>query len=165
MRPFLLVPVLVVALAGCSPANPDAELAEDIEAVIAEANDDDAGGVRDKVDELLQTISRLGGTGQLTPGREAELRALALAVLENVELLDAEPSPSPSPSPPPSPSPSPSPSPKPPPPPPPPPPSPSPSPTEDEEEEEEKEKPSEDPSPGPGKGKGNDKSPLIILPT
>ncbi len=159
MRPFLLVPVLVVALAGCSSANPDAELADDIEAVIAEANDSDAGGVRDTVDELLQTIRRLGGTGQLTPAREAELNALALAVLENVELLDAEPSPSPSPSP--SPPPSRSPSPKPPPPPPPPSPSPSPSPTEEEEDE----KPSEEPSPSPGKGKGNDKSPLIILPT
>ncbi len=157
MRPFLLVPVLVIALAGCSSANPDAELTDDIEAVIAEANDSDAGGVRDTVDELLQTISRLGGTGQLTPAREAELKALALAVLENVELLDAEPSPSPSPSR----SPSPSPSPKPPPPPPPPPPRPSPSPTEEEEEE----KPSEQPSPSPDKGKGNDKSPLIILPT
>lgn len=159
MRPFLLVPVLVVALAGCSSANPDAELADDIEAVIAEANDNDAGGVRDKVDELLQTISRLGGTGKLTPAREAELKALALAVLENVELLDAEPSPSPSPSLSPPPSPSPSPSPKPPPPP--PPPSPSPSPTEEEDEEEEK--PSEAPSPSPGKGKN--KSPLIIIPT
>jgi len=153
MRPFLLVPVLVVALAGCSSANPDADLADDIEAVIAEANDNDAGGVRDKVDELLQTISRLGGTGKLTPAREAELKALALAVLENVELLDAEPSPSPSPSL--SRSPSPLPSPK--------PPSPSPSPTE--EDDEEKEKPSEEPSPSPGKGKGNDRSPIIILPS
>jgi outer membrane biosynthesis protein TonB len=145
--------VLVVALAGCSSANPDAELADDIEAVIAEANDNDAGGVRDKVDVLLQTIRRLGGTGQLRPAREAELNALALAVLDNVELLDAKPSPSPSPSPLPSRSPSPSPKP------PPPSPSPSPSPTEEEEEEE----PSEQPSPSPGKGK--DKSPLIILPT
>ena len=149
---------LAVTLAGCSAADPDTELAADTEAVIAAANDGDSGGVRDKVDELLQTISSLGGTGKLTPAREAELRTLALAVLENVALLDAQPSPSaipsPSPSPSPRPSPSPSPSPR-------PSPSPSPSPTEEEDDDE---SPSPAPSP-PGKGKGNDKSPIIILPT
>lgn len=152
--------VLAVTLAGCSSPDPEVALADDVEAVIAEANDKDSGGVRDKVDELLQTISRLGGTGKLTPAREAELKALALSVLENVDLLDAEPSPPPSPSPSPSPArPSPSPSPSPPPPPPPPPsPSPSPSPTEDDDDDDE----SPSPSPSP-KGKG--KSPLIIVPS
>lgn len=125
---------LAVTLAGCSAADPDAELATDVEAVIAAANDRDSGGVREQVDELLQTISSLGGTGRLTPAREAELRTLALAVLENVALLDAQPSPSPVPSPSLSPSPSPRPS-RPPAPSPRPSPSPSPSPAEAEKED------------------------------
>ncbi len=156
LRSLPVAVLLAATLAGCSSADPEAALAEDVEAVIAEANDKDSRGVRDTVDELLQTISRLGGTGQLTPTREAELRALALGVLENVPLLDAQPSPSPTPSPSakPSPSPSPSPSPK-------PSPSPSPSPTEKDDDDDDDESPS--PSPEPGKGK--DKSPLIIIPS
>ncbi len=161
LRSLLVVPVLVISLAGCSSANPDVELNDDVEAVIGAANDEDSSGVRGAVDDLLNTISALGGTGRLAPAREAELRALALAVLDDVELLDAEPSPAPSPSPSPSPRPSPSPSPSPPPPPPSPSPSPSPSPTEEEEDDE-----SPSPSPSPtGKGKGNDKSPIIVVPS
>lgn len=154
LRSIPVAVALAVTLVGCSPADPEAALAEDVEAVIAEANDKDSRGVRDTVDELLQTISRLGGTGKLTPAREAELRALALGVLENVALLDAQPSPSPSPSPPAKPTPSPTPKPS---------PSPSPSPTEKDDDDDDDKPPS--PSPEPGKGKGNDKSPLIILPS
>jgi len=157
LRSIPVILCLAVTLAGCSAADPETEVAADVEAVIAEANDRDSGGVRDQVDELLQTISSLGGSGKLTRAREAELNTLALAVLENVALLDAQPSPSPSPSLPPSPSPSPRPSPSPSPSPR-PSPSPSPSPTEDDDDA--------SPSPSPSSpGKGKDRSPIIIIPS
>lgn len=112
--PVVVLIVAVLALASCS-SDPQAQLRGDVERVIATANDEDAGALRGAAQDLLSTISKLGGTGKLASARESELRQLTLAVLANAGLLDAEPSPSPvqtseAPSPSPSPSPSPEPS-------------------------------------------------------
>jgi hypothetical protein len=124
-------PLLALVLTGCSsPTDPDAELRAGVNDVISAANDGKTAGLRSEADALLRTISRLGGSGELSAGREAELRTLVLAILGKAGQLDPSPSPAPSPPPSPSrpPSPSPSPSPSPPrSPSPPPPPSPAPS--------------------------------------
>lgn len=142
---------LTLGLAGCSTADPEAQLRSDVSEVIAAGNSEDTAELRGKAQELLSTISALGGSGRITSAREAQLRELTLAVLRGADQLEVEPSappspsPTPSPTPPPSPSPSPSPSPT-------PPPSPSASPTPDDDDDE--------PTPEPSKpGKSPKASP------
>ncbi len=144
MKRSLALPALLlcVVLSGCAAADPEAELRGRTQDVLDAANREDTAALRDSAQDLLSTISKLGGSGKLTPSREEELRKLTLAILEDAGLLDVAEVPSPAPtsaapkiSPKASPSPSPSPLPPPPPPspspsPPPPPPPPSPSPTE-----------------------------------
>ena len=131
----LAVPLSLVVLTGCS-GEPRAQLRGDVAAITLAANDRDADAVRDEVEDLLSTIRAQIASGDLDRAEGDRLRAIALRIAENADLLAPEESPSPSPSPEDSPSPSPSPSPEESPTPE-PSPSPEPSPTEDEDEEEE----------------------------
>ncbi len=150
---------LTLGLAGCSNADPEAQLRSDVSEVIAAGNSEDTAELRGKAQELLSTISALGGSGQITSAREAQLRELTLAVLRGADQLEVlpsapaspTPSPSPSPTPPPSPTPSPSPSPT-------PPPSPSASPTPKDDKGEPTPEPSK-----PGKSPKGSPSPVIEL--
>ena len=151
MKRSLALPavLLCVVLSGCAASDPEAELRGKTQDVLDAANRKDTSGLRDSAQDLLSTISQLGGSGKLTPSREEELRKLTLAILEDAGLLDVTEVPSPAPTsaaPKVSPKASPSPSPSPLPPPPPPSPSPSPSPPP--------------PSPSPTESKG----PKIKLP-
>lgn len=95
MRALLLAPVAALVLTGCSTADPQAELRGDVESVTLAANDGDAGGVRDAVEELLSTIRRQVVANELSREKGEALRAIALRIAENAGLLDPEPSPSP----------------------------------------------------------------------
>ena len=87
MRRFLVVPLLALALAGCA-ADPSATLRGDVEAVIGAANGNDAGAVHSAVDSLIATISEQRAANDLTTGRAAELRELALAVQRGADALE-----------------------------------------------------------------------------
>lgn len=110
MRQVWLLPAVALVLTGCS-AEPRAELRGDVEAITLAANDGDADGVREGVEELLSTIRRQVVENDLSREEGEALRALALRIAENAGLLDPEPSPTEVPSPTEEPSPTPEPSP------------------------------------------------------
>ncbi len=96
MRALWLVPVLALALTACG-GEPKAELRGDVESVTLAANDGDAEGVRDAVEDLLSTIRRQVANNELARDEGERLRAIALRIAESADLLDPEPTPSPTP--------------------------------------------------------------------
>lgn len=134
MRRLWLVPALVLVLAGCGSDDPRAQLRGEVADVTSAANLGDPDALREEVEELLALVRRQVTDRKLSLEEGESLRAIALRIAENADLVAPEPAPSPSeeePSPEPSPSPSPEPSPSPS-----PEPSPEPEPSEEPEEEE-----------------------------
>lgn len=138
MRRLWLVPALALVLAGCGSDDPRAQLRGEVADVTSAANLGDPDALREEVEELLALVRRQVTDRKLSLEEGESLRAIALRIAENADLVAPEPAPSPAeeePSPEPSPSPSPEPSPS---------PSPEPSP-EPEPSEEPEEEPSEEP--------------------
>ena len=52
---LLALPLGLLLLTGCA-SSPEAEVREDVRAVLAAANDEDADAVRTAVDDLLSTL-------------------------------------------------------------------------------------------------------------
>ena len=91
--------VLALVLTGCSSTDPRAERRGDVEAIVAAANDGDAGAVRDAVEDLLSTLREQVAGNDLDREEAERLRVLGLRIAEESGLLEAEPSPSPTPAP------------------------------------------------------------------
>ena len=133
---LLALPLGLLLLSGCA-SNPQAEVRQDVRAVLAAANDEDADAVRTAVDDLLATLREQVGSGDLTDAQATPVREAALRIRDSVAALEeAEPTPTPTPTPTPeetqSPTPSPTPTPA-------PTPTPTPEPTEQPEPTEEPE--------------------------
>jgi hypothetical protein len=162
---LLVLPLGLLLLAGCA-SSPEAEVREDVRAVLAAANDEDADAVRGAVDDLLSTLRAQVGSGDLTDAEATPVREAALAIRDSVAELEVEETPSPTPSPTPepteepTPSPTPSPTPT-------PTPTPTPEPTEEPEqteppetEEPETEEPQET-TPPEDEGGGEDQATVV----
>ncbi|MEX2291404.1 MAG: hypothetical protein WD794_13915, partial [Mycobacteriales bacterium] len=91
MRRLWLIPAAAVLLAGCG-GSPRAELRGDVEAVTRAANAADAQGVRDAVEDLLDTIRRQVNSRKLDRDEAERLQAIALQIRESSALLE-EPEP------------------------------------------------------------------------
>ena len=97
-RRLLAVPLALLLLTGCA-SSPEAEVREGVRDVIAAANDQDADAVRSAVDDLLSTLRRQVGSGELTDAEAAPVRDAARAILDSVVGLEVEETPSPTPTP------------------------------------------------------------------
>ena len=157
---LLALPLGLLLLTGCA-TDPQAEVREDVRAVLAAANDEDADAVRTAVDDLLSTLREQVGSQELTEAQAKPVRDAAIAVRESLaELEEVEETPTPTPeeseSPTPEPEPTPSPT-----------PTPEPEPTEEPEETEppETEEPEETEAPEQTQApEGDDEDQATVVP-
>ena len=157
---LLALPLGLLLLTGCA-TDPQAEVREDVRAVLAAANDEDADAVRTAVDDLLSTLREQVGSQELTEAQAKPVRDAAIAVRESLaELEEVEETPTPTPeeseSPEPAPAPTPSPT-----------PTPEPEPTEEPEETEppETEEPEETEAPEQTQApEGDDEDQATVVP-
>lgn len=77
---------LVVALAACA-GNPKAELRSDVEAITDAANARNAAELRARVADLEVTLADHVGRGELDATEADQIRAIAIRVAENAQLL------------------------------------------------------------------------------
>ena len=159
---LLALPLGLLLLTGCA-SDPQAEVREDVRAVLAAANDEDADAVRTAVDDLLSTLREQVGSQELTEAQAKPVRDAAIAVRESLaELEEVEETPTPTPTPEESESPEPAPEPTPT-----PTPTPEPEPTEEPEETEppETEEPEETEAPEETQApEGDDEDQATVVP-
>lgn len=113
MRRLWLVPALALVLAGCGSDDPRSELRDEVADVTAAANIGSPDGIREQVEELLAAVRRQVTNRELSLEDGERIRALALRIAQNADLVAPSPSPVPSPEPSPEPEPSEEPSPSP----------------------------------------------------
>lgn len=100
MRRAWLIPVLALALAGCSGGTPQAQVRGDVQDVIEAANGRNPDAVRGAVADLEATLSSLVAQGDYDKTKADQLRVLAARIAQNADRLKpAEPSAEPQPEP------------------------------------------------------------------
>ena len=86
-RTLLVAPVFGVLLAGCA-TDGRAQVRDAVEGVTAAANERDADGVRDAVDDLLAELDSQVASGELQSPEAARVAALARQVRDSAALVD-----------------------------------------------------------------------------